>query len=92
VTVILIALMSLLAALVVAAWRPLPAGLTVAAGLALYGTIAAALFDSGVVLELIYPPAALLISFAAALASRLVLEQAEQKIVRRRWGAISPRW
>ncbi|MGH7373948.1 MAG: CHASE2 domain-containing protein [Candidatus Rokuibacteriota bacterium] len=86
VTVILIALMSLLAALVVTAWRPLPAGLTVAAGLGLYGTIAAVLFDSGVVLELIYPPAALLISFAAALASRLVLEQAEQKIVREAMG------
>ena len=33
VTVLLIALMALLAALVVAVWRPLPAGLTVAAGL-----------------------------------------------------------
>jgi len=86
VTVILIGLMALLAALVVAAWRPLSAGLTVVAGLALYGTIAAMLFDGGVVLELIYPPAALLISFAAALSSRLVLEQAEQRTVREAMG------
>jgi adenylate cyclase len=86
VTVILIALMALLAALVVAAWRPLPAGLTVAAGLALYGTTAAVLFDSGIVLDLIYPPAALLVSFAAALSSRLVVEQAEQRMVREAMG------
>ena len=86
VTVVLVGLMSLLAALVVAAWRPLPAGLTVTAGLALYGTIAAVLFDRGVVLDLIYPPAALLISFAAALSSRLVVEQAEQRMVREAMG------
>jgi adenylate cyclase len=86
VTVILIGLMALLAALVVAAWRPLPAGLTVAAGLALYGTTAAVLFDGGLVLDLIYPPAALLISFAAALSSRLVVEQAEQGMVREAMG------
>jgi adenylate cyclase len=82
VTTLLIGLMALLAALVVAAWRPLPAGLAVAGGLALYGTGAALLFERGLVLDLVYPPAALLISFAAALASRLVLEQTEQRIVR----------
>ncbi|MEX2221103.1 MAG: adenylate/guanylate cyclase domain-containing protein [Candidatus Rokuibacteriota bacterium] len=86
VTVLLIGLMSVLAALVVAAWRPLPAGLAVAGGLALYGTAAALLFERGVVLDLIYPPAALLISFAAALSSRLVLEQAEQRTVREAMG------
>jgi len=81
-TAFLIGLMALLAALVVTAWRPLPAGLAVAAGLGLYGTAAALLFERGLVLDLIYPPAALLISFAAALSARLVLEQAEQRIVR----------
>ncbi|MGH7368414.1 MAG: CHASE2 domain-containing protein [Candidatus Rokuibacteriota bacterium] len=86
VTVLLIGLMSLLAALVVAAWRPLPAGLAVAGGLALYGTAAALLFERGVVLDLIYPPAALLIGFAVALSSRLVLEQAEQRMVREAMG------
>ena len=85
-TTLLIGLMALLAALVVAAWRPLPAGLAVAAGLGLYGTAAALLFERGLVLDLIYPPAALLISFAAALSSRLVLEQAEQRIVREAMG------
>jgi adenylate cyclase len=78
--------MALLAALVVAAWRPLPAGLAVAAALALYGTAAALLFERGVVLDLIYPPTALLISFAATLSSRLVLEQTEQRIVREAMG------
>jgi adenylate cyclase len=85
-TTFLIGLMALLAALVVAAWRPLPAGLAVSVGLGLYGTAAALLFERGVVLDLIYPPAALLISFAAALSSRLVLEQAEQRIVREAMG------
>jgi len=85
-TALLIGLMALLAALVVAAWRPLPAGLAVAAGLGLYGTAAALLFERGLVLDLIYPPTALLISFAAALSSRLVLEQAEQRIVREAMG------
>ena len=86
VTVLLVGLMALVAALVVATWRPLAAGLTVMTGLALYVTMAAVLFDSGLVLDLIYPPAALLISFAAALASRLVLEQTEQRIVREAMG------
>jgi len=86
VTALLIGLMALLSGLVVAAWRPLPAGLAVAAGLAVYGTIAAILFESGLVLDLIFPPAALLISFAAALASRLVVEQAEQRMVREAMG------
>jgi adenylate cyclase len=81
-TVLLIGLMALLAALGVAAWRPLAAGLVVAGGLALYGTAAALLFERGVVLDLIFPPAALLIAFAAALASRLVVEQAEQRTIR----------
>jgi len=85
-TVLLIALMAVGAALVVATWRPLLAGLAVMAGLALYVTMAAVLFDGGLVLDLIYPPAALLISFAAALSSRLVLEQTEQRIVREAMG------
>ena len=86
VTVLLIALMALLAALVVAVWRPLPAGLTVAAGLGLYVTAAALLFERGTVLDLLFPPAALLLSFAAALSSRLVVEQAEQRTIREALG------
>lgn len=85
-TVALIGLMALAAALVVAAWRPLPAGLTVAGGLALYGTAAAVTFERGLVLDLVYPPAALLMSFAAALSSRLVIEQAEQRMIREAMG------
>jgi adenylate cyclase len=82
VTVLLIGLMALLAALLVAASRPLPAGLAVTGALGLYGTAAALLFDRGVVLDLIFPPVALLAGFATALASRLVAEQAEQRMVR----------
>lgn len=85
-TVALIGLMAMAAALVVAAWRPLPAGLAVAGGLALYGTAAAVLFERGLVLDLVYPPAALLVSFAAALSSRLVIEQAEQRMIREAMG------
>jgi adenylate cyclase len=86
VTVLLIGLMALLAAVVVAGWRPLPAGLAAAGALAVYFTAAALLFDRGVVLDLIFPPAALLAGFATALASRLVLEQAEQRMVREALG------
>jgi adenylate cyclase len=86
VTVVLIALMALLAALAVAAWRPVTAGLAVAGGVALYGTGAALLFERGVVLDLIFPPAAMLIGFATALASRLVAEQAEQRVIREAMG------
>ena len=85
-TVALIGLMAAVAAFVVAAWRPLTAGLAVAAGLALYGTAAAVLFERGLVLDLVYPTAALLVSFAAALSSRLVVEQAEQRMVREAMG------
>jgi adenylate cyclase len=86
VTVLLIGLMALLAAAAVAGWRPLPAGLAVAGALGLYGTAAALLFDRGVVVDLIFPPIALLAGFAAAVASRLVLEQAEQRMVREALG------
>jgi adenylate cyclase len=85
-TVALIGLMALVAALVVAAWRPLLAGLTVLIGLLLYGTVAAVLLERGVMLDLVYPPAALLMSFAAALSSRLVVEQAEQRVIREAMG------
>jgi adenylate cyclase len=86
VTALLIGLMALIAAAAVAGWRPLPAGLAVAGALGLYGTAAALLFDRGVVVDLIFPPTALLAGFAAALASRLVLEQAEQRMVREALG------
>jgi adenylate cyclase len=86
VTVLLIALMALLAALVVAAWRPLPAALTVAVGLGAYITAAALLFERGMVLDLLFPPAALLSSFATALSSRLMVEQAEQRTIREALG------
>ena len=85
-TVALICLMALGAALVVAAWRPLPAGLTVLIGLLLYGTVAAVLLERGLVLDLVYPPLALLMSFAAALSSRLMVEQAEQRVIREAMG------
>ncbi|MCI0546760.1 MAG: adenylate/guanylate cyclase domain-containing protein [Candidatus Rokubacteria bacterium] len=82
VTVALIALMALGAALAVAAWRPVTAGLAVLALLALYLMAAAALLESGTVLDLVYPPAALFLALAAALAYRVVFEESEQRVLR----------
>ena len=86
VTVGLIALMALLAALAVAAWRPVAAGLAALAMLAVYLTAAAALFETGAVLDLVYPPAALLLAFAAALSYRVVFEEGEQRRLRAAMG------
>jgi adenylate cyclase len=86
VTVGLIALMAVLAALAVATWRPAPAGLAALALLGLYLTAAAALFESGAVLDLVYPPAALLLAFAAALSYRVVFEEGEQRKLRAAMG------
>ena len=86
VTVALIALMALLAALAVAVWRPGAAGLAALAMLALYLTAAAGLFETGAVLDLVYPPAALLLAFAAALSYRVVFEEGEQRRLRAAMG------
>ena len=64
-----------------AAWRPLLAGGAVLAVLALYVMLAAALFETGHLLDLVFPPAALLVAFAAALGYRVVFDEAEQRVL-----------
>ena len=50
--------------------------------LAAYLTVAAVSFDSGVVLNLIYPPAALLAGFGVALAHRVVFAEKDRRLAR----------
>ncbi|TAL08691.1 MAG: adenylate/guanylate cyclase domain-containing protein [Nitrospirae bacterium] len=75
-------LAALLAALMVATMRPAVATLGALGALGCYLVAAGALFDGGLVLNLVYPPAALLLAFVAALAYRVVFEQAEQRAIR----------
>jgi adenylate cyclase len=82
VTIGLVVTLALMAALAVAAWRPLAAGAVGLALLATYLTAAAAGFEAGIVLDPLYPPLALLVAFAAALAYRVVFEEAQQRMVR----------
>jgi adenylate cyclase len=81
-TVGLVVALALLAALAVAAWRPLAAGAVGLALLATYVMAAAACFEAGIVLDPLYPPLALLVTFAAALAYRVVFEEAQHRVVR----------
>ena len=64
--------------------------------LVLYVIAASILLEAGVILDLVLPPAALLLSFAVALADRVVFEQAEQRRIREAMGRyLSPsvsRW
>ena len=57
---------------------------------------ASVLLEAGIILDLVVPPAALLLSFAVALADRVVFEQAEQRRIREAMGRyLSPsvsRW
>ena len=75
-------LLAMLAALLVALWRPLFATVGTLALLATYLLAAMVVVDNGVLLNLVYPPAALLLGFAATLVYRVVFEQAEQRAIR----------
>jgi adenylate cyclase len=81
-TVALIFSLAALAVLLALLRRPLFAGLGVAALLGLYLLAAMVAVDNGLVLNLVFPPAALLLAFGLALAGRVVLEQAEQRLLR----------
>ena len=80
--VMLIVGLSLLAGFLAAGRRPLVMGLLVLAVLGLYLVAASALLDGGVILDVMLPSAALLLSFAVALVDRVVFEQAEQRRIR----------
>jgi adenylate cyclase len=78
----LVLLLALLAGLAVAAVRPVPAALLVIGLLAGYLVGAIAAFDRGLVLDPVGPPLAALLATGAALAYRVIFEQAEQRLVR----------
>ncbi|MBI4637849.1 MAG: adenylate/guanylate cyclase domain-containing protein [Candidatus Rokubacteria bacterium] len=82
VTVGLTVLLAVGTALLVAASRPVVAAVAVLLGLGLYALIASVLFDGGTVLNLVYPPGALLLGFAVVLVYQVVFEQREQRVIR----------
>ena len=96
VVVALILALALLAALLAAGRRPLGMGLLVVTVLGLYLIAASMLLEAGVILDLVLPPAALLLTFAVALVDRVVFEQTEQRRIREAMGRyLSPsvsRW
>ena len=84
--VVLILGLALLAGLLAARGRPAWMGLVALAVLLVYVIAASVLLDAGIILDLVIPPAALLLSFAVALADRVVFEQAEQRRIREAMG------
>jgi adenylate cyclase len=96
VVVALILGLALLAGLLAAGRRPLAMGPLVLVVLGLYLIVASTLLESGVILDLVLPPAALLLTFAVGLVDRVVFEQGEQRQLREAMGRyLSPsvsRW
>ncbi len=82
-TVGAIVLLALAPALLGWRLRPLAAGLGAAGVLIVYLAVAAAAFEGGAALNLLYPPAALAVSFVVLNAYQVVFEQAEQRALRR---------
>lgn len=81
-TIGLIFLMGLLAALLVGVSRPFFATIGTMILLGLYLLIAGIVFDAGLLINLIYPPSALMVAFALVMGYRVVFEQAEQRKIR----------
>jgi len=94
--VALIVALALVAGLLASRGRPLWMGLIVLVVLVLYVIAASILLEAGIILDLVLPTAALLLSFAVALVDRVVFEQAEQRRIREAMGRyLSPsvsRW
>ena len=88
--------LALIAALLVASASPWVAAAGTLVTLAGYLTLAVLVFDRGVVLNLVYPPAALLGAFAVTLGYRVVFVEAERRLARQAIGRfLSPsvgRW
>ena len=82
VTVWLIYIMGALAALLVATCRPYLATVGMVSLFGFYLLAAGVLFDGGVLLNLIYPPGAIFLTFGITLVYRVVFEQAEQRMIR----------
>ena len=78
----LIVVLSLFSALLVAALGPFLATIGAVILIGLYLLIAAILFDTGMLLNLVYPPAAIALGFAGALVYRVVFELGQQRVIR----------
>jgi adenylate cyclase len=95
-TAVLTALAALAGAVLVALGGAWVAAAGVAAALVAYVTAAALLFDAGVLLDLVYPPAALVLTFALAFTYRVVFVESQQRMIRQAMGRyLSPavgRW
>jgi adenylate cyclase len=81
-TIATIGVLSVVAALLVATFSPWVAAVGSVFVLGGYLTLAALIFERGVVLNLVYPPAALLGAFALTLGYRVVFVEAERRIAR----------
>jgi adenylate cyclase len=96
VTGVLVIVLALLAAGLVAGVAPWLAVAGALLALAAYLTAAAVLFERGWVLDLVYPPAALLLAFALALMHRVVFVETNERMIRQAMGRyLSPavgRW
>ena len=82
VTIGSIFVLALLGGAVVVALRPVRAVLAALGLLVLYVIVAVVLFDSGLLLDLVYPPAALGLTCIAALVHRVLFGEAEQRAIR----------
>ena len=82
VVVVLIVALALIAGLLAAGRRPLAMGLLVLVVLGVYLIAASTLLETGLILDLVLPPAALLLTFAVGLVDRVVFEQGEQRRLR----------
>jgi adenylate cyclase len=96
VTGVLVIVLALLAAGLVVGVAPWLAVVGSLLALAAYLTAAAVLFERGRVLDLVYPPAALLLAFALTLLHRVVFVETNERMIRQAMGRyLSPavgRW
>jgi adenylate cyclase len=83
ITIVSIVLLALVIAVLVALLQPIWATVTVLALLGSYLTAAVILFERGIIVNLVYPAGAILLSFGASLVYRVVFERNEQARVAR---------
>jgi adenylate cyclase len=78
ITIVSIVLLALLTGLLVALLRPMAATVTVLGLIGGYLASAVILFERGIIVNLVYPAGAILLSFGASLVYRVVFERNEQ--------------
>lgn len=82
-TLLLIWLGALMPAVLLRCSRPVIAAVGVVGLVGLHVVLASLLFDQGLLLNMVYPPTALVLGFVALAVYRVVFEQAEQRVLRR---------